>query len=64
MPDTEATLQDVREHARLLLRTIGVSRIVVVDDEYAPEVEELLGICAVLSTEQATNLPHLSGINF
>ena len=51
-------------HAQLLLKTIGVSRIVVVDDEYAPYLEEVLGICAVLDAARAVQLPHLQGINF
>ena len=64
MPNATATPEGVSKHARLLLTTIGVSRIIVVDDEYAPDVEDLLGICSVLDKVQAGKLPHLEGINF
>ena len=67
MHSATATPETVRGHAQLLLTSIGVSRIIVVDDEYAeehPEVEQLLGICAVLDAAQAAELPHLDGIDF
>ena len=64
MSSAAATPEDVRKHAQLLLKTIGVSRIVVVDDEYAPDVEEVLGICAGLDATKAADLPYLRGINF
>ena len=63
MNSTAATLAAVREHAEQLLNTIGVSRIIVVDDEYAPQVEELLGICSELGPRAAT-LPNLGDIDF
>ena len=59
--------ETVRQHAERLLTSIGISRIVVVDDEYSgdrPEVEELLGICTVLQAGQAATLPHLDRIDF
>ena len=54
----------IRNHAALLLTTIGVSRIIVVDDEYAADVEKLLGHCAVLDAQQAGALPHLAHVDF
>ena len=63
LPTTEV----VRRHAENLLGSIGVSRIVVVDDEYSgarPEVEELLGICTSLPPDQAAALPYLDDIDF
>ena len=64
MSNATATLESVRKHAELLLKTIGVSRIIVVDDEYALHVEGVLGICAVLDPAQRVELPHLHEINF
>ena len=64
---TPPTAETERQHAEILLMSIGVSRIVVVDDEYSegrPEVEELLGICTVLRVGQAVELPHLDDIDF
>ena len=64
MHSLEATLDGVRKHAEELLKTIGVSRIIVVDDEYAEyEVEELLGICSEVASEPET-LPHLDDVDF
>jgi hypothetical protein len=57
----------VQGHAKRLLQSIGVRRIVVVDDEYAAEnisVEELIGICQELSPETAATLPSLEGVLF
>ena len=67
MNSTPPTAETVRQHAGILLRSIGVSRVVVVDDQYSgdrPEVEELLGICTALQFGQAAELPHLDLINF
>lgn len=65
MISTTPQLSTVREHTRRLLRSIGVSRIVVVDDEYRKgEVEELIGLCSVLPADQAVELPFLIGIDF
>ena len=64
--DSNATPStNVREHAQVLLTSIGVSRIVVVDDEYREgQVEELIGLCSGLAPDQAAVLPHLNGIDF
>lgn len=64
MHNAVPTPEAARNQAALLLRTLGVSRIVVVDDEYAPDVEKLLGHCAVLDAERAAALPHLTQIDF
>ena len=67
MSSAPPTAETVRQHAERLLSSIGISRIVVVDDEYSgdrPEVEELLGICTALQARQATELPHLDHIDF
>ena len=67
MSSAAPTAETVRQHAERLLSSIGISRIVVVDDEYSvdrPEVEELLGICTELQAGQAVELPHLDDIDF
>ena len=65
MDSTGTTLSPVRKHAKALLTSIGVSRIIVVDDEYREiEVEELLGLCSELRPDQAADLPHLNDIDF
>ena len=65
MNSTVATLQNVRGHAQALLTSIGVSRIIVIDDEYRElEVADLIGLCSVLSPERAAALPHLNDIDF
>ena len=57
--------QTLRTHARELFSNIGVSRIIVVDDEYSTtDVEELLGICTEIGPTLATELPHLNEIDF
>lgn len=58
------TLDRVRSNAKTLLDTVGVSRVVVVDDEYADGVERLLGICSELEGADAAGLPHLEGVEF
>ena len=65
MDSTAKKQSAVRKHAQSLLTSIGVSRIIVVDDEYRRlEVEELIGLCSVLASDEAGALPHLDGINF
>ena len=67
MNSAPLTSETVRQHTESLLKSIGISRIVVVDDEYSedrPEVEELLGICAELKPRQAAKLPYLDHIDF
>ena len=62
-----ATANAIRGHAREMLGSIGVSRIIIVDDEYAAElleVEELLAICRVLKPPQAAELPNMQDIDF
>ena len=60
-----ASLDTVRTHAQSLLTSIGVSRIVVVDDLYRQnDVEDLIGLCATLPPEEAAMLPHLSSVDF
>ena len=57
--------QTLRTHARELFANIGVSRIIVVDDEYSTtDVEELLGICTEIGPTLATELPHLDAVDF
>jgi len=59
--------QTVRQHAQALLGAIGISRIIVVDDEYSEgrhEVEELLGICTALDAADAAKLAHFGEIDF
>lgn len=67
MSSQATVLEDVRANAQLLLQSIGVRRIVVVDDEYASEnisVEELIGICQALPSETAATIPSLEGVPF
>ena len=67
MNSVTSSVDAIRGHARTMLTTIGVSRIIVVDDEYAvelPGVEELLGICTELQPAQAAELPSIRGIDF
>ena len=65
MDSATVTPEVIREHAQLLLTAIGVSRIIIVDDEYAEsEVEELLGLCSTMPPEQAATLPHHNDIDF
>jgi hypothetical protein len=56
---------DVRTYTHSLLAAVGITRIVVIDDEYASlSVEDLIGICSVLDAATAAHLPHLEGISF
>ena len=64
MNSTDVVRTQVRRDAKTLLDTVGVSRVVIVDDEYADRIEELLGICSVLTTPGARALPHLRGVDF
>lgn len=59
-----AELDRVRANAKTLLDTVGVSRVLVIDDEYADWVERLLGICSELESADAGDLPHLEGVQF
>ena len=65
MVSTTTTAETLRTHAKELFTNIGVSRIIVVDDEYAiADVEDLLGICAAVDPTLAAALPHLDEIAF
>ena len=65
MHSAAVTLQTVRRHAQLLLTSIGVERIIVVDDKYdEPEVEQLLGVGSTLAPDQLSAIPHLNDIDF
>ena len=64
MNRTAAARESVRRDAKTLLDTVGVSRVVIIDDEYAASVEELLGICSELSAAESERMPHLQGIHF
>ena len=59
-----AELDRIRSNAKTLLDTVGVSRVVVVDDEYADGVERLLGICSEAESAEAACLPHLESVQF
>lgn len=62
MNSAAANRESARQDAKKIFDTVGVSRIVMVDDEYAPNVEDLLGICDVLGAVLA-ELPHLGGVD-
>ena len=65
MVSTTTTAETLRTHAKELFTNIGVSRIIVVDDQYSTaDVEDLLGICATLDPTLAADLPHLDKIDF
>ena len=59
MNSATEVLNNVRRDAKTLLDTVDISRVVVVDDEYAASVEELLGICSELGPAESSRLPHL-----
>lgn len=63
MANTSVTLDQARSSAKALLETVDISRIVVVDDEYADHVEELIGLCSVIGSAVG-DLPHLDWIDF
>ena len=63
MADTGVGVENIREDAARLLAYVGVSRIIVVDDEYAVTLEELLGICSEL-LENSDQLTHLGDVDF
>jgi len=60
-------IETIRKHAMSMLGAIGISRIIVVDDEYSEgnlDVEELLGLCTVLDPEDAVKVPCFGEIDF
>ena len=61
------TLETIRKSTAFLFETLGINQIVVVDDQYAEQndqLERLLGLCAELSPEQASALPLLAEVPF
>ena len=59
-----AELDRIRSNAETLLETVGVTRVVVVDDGYAYGVEKLLGICSEVESAELASLPHLASVQF
>jgi len=58
-------IDEVRLHTESLLDSIGITRIVVVDDEYAEvTVENLIGLCSDLDSASVAQLPHMKDIRF
>ena len=55
---------NVRKDTKALLDTVGIYRVVIVDDEYAVNVGELLGICSELALADSKRLPHLQEVQF
>lgn len=64
MNSVTEVLIKARRDAKELLDTVGISRVVIVDDEYAASVEELLGTCSELAPTESSRLPHLQRIDF
>ena len=65
MLSTTTTSETFRKYAEQLFASIGVSRIIVVDDQYSPfDVDDLLGICAAIGPKRAVELPQLDTIDF
>lgn len=65
MVEATAAAGEARTHTELLLESIGIKRIVVVDDEYAAiSVEDVIGLCGNLDAVRAAALPHVQGIAF
>ena len=65
MNSAAAVRENVRRDAKTLLDTVGIYRVVIVDDEYAVNVEELLGICSSeLAVADLQRLPHLQKVQF
>lgn len=66
MASEAATIELPRAHAEQLLSTVGITRIIVVDDQYADQgrgVEDLIGKLIDADPGAAANLPHLEGIS-
>ncbi|MXY89247.1 MAG: hypothetical protein F4Y89_01765 [Gammaproteobacteria bacterium] len=64
MDEVNTDQERIKEDAAKLLESVGISRIVVVDDEYAGSLADLLGICPDLGNENANKLQHLEEVNF
>ena len=54
--------ETARQDAKRLLDRIGIGRILIVDDEYATDVGELLGMCEELGSARTAALPHLQRV--
>lgn len=64
MDDVKTQQRRIKADAEKLLESVGISRIVVVDDEYADSLADLLGICSELGSQNAEKLQHLDAVNF
>ena len=64
MADSTAVREVIRSDAAALLASVGVSRVVVVDDQYAADVEELIGICSAMVGRDEFKFRHLSNVDF
>ena len=61
--DSAVAQESARQDAIGLLRNVGVSRVVVVDDVYAARVSDVLGICDELGGTATAGLPHLDAVD-
>ena len=64
MDEVNTDQERIKEDAAKLLESVGLSRIVVVDDEYAGSLADLLGICPDLGNENVKRLQFLEAVNF
>lgn len=64
MSSAETVRGTVERHAKTLLDTVGISKVIIVDDVYSTGLEDLLGICSELTLAQLATLSHLQEINF
>lgn len=58
-----AAQESARQDAIGLLRNVGVSRVVVVDDVYAARVSDVLGMCDELGGTATAGLPYLDAVD-
>ena len=63
MNNVAATRETARRDAIGLLKNVGVSRIVIVDDVYAANVSDVLGICDELGGSATARLPYLDAVD-
>ena len=54
--------ETARQDAKTLFDRVGIARILMVDDEYAADVGDLLGMCEDLGGVRTAELPHLQGV--
>ena len=64
MDDVKTQQRRIKVDAAKLLESVGISRIVVVDDEYAGSLADLLGILSEFGSQKAEKLQHLGAVNF